>query len=62
MRYLEIRLTKTTLVLTEAEILKAVGAFPELFKEAVTRGKGLLRAEKATERIPKSNRDTLKKL
>ena len=62
MRYLEIRLTKTTLVLTEAEILKAVGAFPELFKEAVKRGKGLLRAEKATGRIPKNNTNDMKKL
>lgn len=46
----EIRLPKTTLFLTPAEINRLLAQNPALFQQAILRGKGILRARKAKQR------------
>lgn len=51
MKYLEVKITKATLFLTERELLDALPR--ELFIEALRRGKGILRYRQAQERAAK---------
>ena len=58
MKHVAIKLTKCTLVVTEQELFKALGAFPDIFQAAVKRGKQMLRAEQAAKRTPKAGTDS----
>jgi len=50
MRYVEIKLTKYTLFLTEQELHSLLSTNPALWQEAIRRGKAILRARKAEAR------------
>ena len=43
---LHIRVNKCLLVLSESELMKCLSAKPDIFQEAIRRGKGYIRAEK----------------
>lgn len=45
-RYLEIKLTKCTLFLTEQELVHLLSRDVDLWQEAIRRGKAILRARK----------------
>lgn len=47
---LVIKVNKCTLVLTESELMNALAAKPDVFKSAIKRGKGLLRAQNVERR------------
>ncbi|MCL6612476.1 MAG: hypothetical protein K6T66_13125 [Peptococcaceae bacterium] len=53
MKYIEIRLTKYRLFLTEAELTALLAQNPELWAEAVRRGKAITRARAALKRNSK---------
>jgi hypothetical protein len=48
-RLIEIRMTKTTLYLTEPELVRLLAREPELWREAIRRGKCIQRARKRRE-------------
>jgi len=50
MKYVEIKLTKCRLFLTEAEIYKLLRSDPLLWREAIGRGKAFMRARRQRER------------
>ncbi len=50
-RYLTIKVTKCTLVLTEQEVLDLLKQEPETWKKAIKRGKSFTRAEQTTDRV-----------
>ncbi len=54
MKFLEIKITKAVLFLTEQELVNALPK--ELFFEALRRGKAILRARRAEDRAKKSKR------
>lgn len=47
---IELKLCKTTVILTEAEFMKVLSRDPELFKLSILRGKHTLRQRKAESR------------
>jgi hypothetical protein len=52
-RYIEIKLTKHTLFLTEQELNRLLSHDVDLWQEAIRRGKAILRARQAEQRGPK---------
>jgi hypothetical protein len=48
-RLIEIRMTKTTLYLTEPELVRLLSRDPEIWREAIRRGKYIQRARKRRE-------------
>lgn len=56
-RYVEIRMQRCLLCLTERELLALLAREPELWALALKRGKGALRAEKARQRKKVENID-----
>jgi hypothetical protein len=54
-RYIEIQLPKCKVFLTPEEINYMLQRNPEMFAEAIRRGKGILRARKARERREKDD-------
>ena len=56
-RYLEIKLQRCLLCLTEKELLALLAREPDLWALSLKRGKGALRARAAREREPKDRRD-----
>lgn len=52
-KLIEIRMTKATLYLTEAELSRLLARDPGLWREAVKRGKAIARVEKAGRRFLK---------
>lgn len=55
-KYLEIRLTKCRIFLTEQELTGLLSREPSLWAEALKRGKAISRARAAAEREPKINK------
>lgn len=53
MAWLEIRLSKCRLYLTEAELRSLLAMDPELWAEAIRRGKGIQRSQTAAKRQAK---------
>lgn len=51
-KYIELKLTKHTLFLTEAELASLLAHEPALWREAVKRGKAFLRKRQARDRKP----------
>lgn len=49
-RLIPVRMTKTTLYLTEPELVRLLSADPDLWAEAVRRGKRIKRAARAREK------------
>jgi hypothetical protein len=49
-REIIIKVSKCTLVLTETELMNALASRPEIFQNAIRRGKGLLRAQNVERR------------
>ena len=58
MKYLEIKITKATLFLTEGELLRALPQ--ELYIEALRRGKGIKRSRLARKRAEQRAEKNLK--
>lgn len=55
MKFIEIKLTKCRLYLTESEIRHLLSRDIELYKEALMRGKAIKRAEDSRKRINGKN-------
>jgi len=55
--WIEIKMTKCVLVITEAELQKLLSRDPALWAEAIKRGKGTRRVRAARERAEKQNTD-----
>jgi hypothetical protein len=58
MRYIELKLTKCRLFLTEAELISLLAKDQKLWKEGIRRGKHILRWRKEQTRKPKERRNT----
>ncbi len=54
-RYIEIKLTKHTLFLTEHELVQLLSRDVDLWREGIRRGKAILRARKERAREVKRN-------
>ena len=49
-KYLTIKITKCTLVMTEQELLDLLARDPDLYRQVIKRGKGQLRYEQRNKR------------
>ncbi len=58
MKYIEVKLTKYRLFLTEPELVSLLAKDPKVWKQAIKRGKHILRWRKEQSRKPKERRDT----
>lgn len=56
MRYIELKLTKCRLFLTEAELISLLAKDQKLWKEGIKRGKHILRWRKEQTRKPKERK------
>lgn len=56
-QYLEIKIQRCLVLLTEKELLTLLARDPNLWALALRRGKGVMRSRAAREREPKARRD-----
>lgn len=59
MKFIEIKLTKCIVFLTENEISKLLQSNPELFMEGIKRGKAIKRKRELSERVKQKNNKNL---
>lgn len=60
MRYIEIKITKATLFLTESELINLLARDPPLWEKAIKRGKAFRRAAAQEQREVNFNADSIK--